>query len=91
MVHADRQEVSLGEGVERLFDFRVDRDPLSIEGGFVGVVLLVVRREVASGEVLAEIQQAGEGLPGMLPEPFPRGQSIDAEPLEQQKVDVAAG
>ena len=90
MVHTHRQQVGLGESVHRLLDLGVEGDPLAVEGRLMGIVLLVVRGEVAGREVLTQVEQTVEGLPGMFAESGPPGEVLDVEPFEKQEVDVAA-
>ena len=62
---------------------------LAVEARLVRVALLVVRREVPGGQLLAQVQDAVEGLAGVFGEPFSFGQLVDAQPFVEQKVEIA--
>jgi hypothetical protein len=66
-----------------------DADPFAVERGFLSVVLLVVRREIPAGKVLAQIQQGRKGFHRVLREAVASGQVCYLKPFEKQKVEFA--
>jgi hypothetical protein len=62
---------------------------VAIEGRLVRIALLVVRCEVPGGQLFTQIKDAVEGLAGVLGEPRPLRQLVDAQSLVEQKVEIA--
>ena len=89
-VHRHADQVRLGERVQRLLDFTDDGDLLAVEARLLCVALLVVRREVPRGQLLAQIQHAVEGLARMLGEAVPLRQLIDLQPFVEQEVEISS-
>ena len=88
-VHRHADQIGLRERVQRLLDLRDDGDLLAVEARLVRVALLVVRREVSRGQLLAQVEHAVERLAGVLGEALPLGQLVDAQPFVEQEVEVA--
>ena len=89
-VHRHADEVCLGERVQRFLDLGDDGDLLAVELRFFCVALLVVRCEISSRQLLAQIQHAVERLAGMLGEAIPLRQLIDLQPFVEQEVEIAS-
>ena len=81
----------VGEDLQGLRDLGDHLDLAVDEPRLVLVGLPVVRREVLGGDLLGEIEDGVERLPGVLGEPRPLGQRLDVQPLVEQEVEVAAG
>ena len=89
LAHRHAHQVGLGERVPCLLDLTDDGDRFSVEARFVSIALLVVRREVPSGQLLTQLKDAVEGFAGVLGETLPFRQFVDAQPFVEQKVEIA--
>ena len=78
LIHRHCEQIGLGEGVPRLLHLGNDRDLFAVEGRLVGVARFVVRREVATRELLAQVEYRVERLARMLGESLSVRQLVNA-------------
>nr|BFE71352.1 hypothetical protein GCM10020092_046530 [Actinoplanes digitatis] len=58
------------------------------EARLFGVAALVVRGELALGDLRGDLEERVERLPGVLGEAWPRGQRLDVEPFVEQELEI---